>query len=78
MEVIKGNCHRVNSTVFWSLGISSAAARCKNKAMDELMKKLAARVDSISHSAVNNARHAEGTPEAGGGPPPFIRAYQAK
>ena len=23
-------------------------------------------------------RHAEGTPEAGGGPPPYIRAHQAK
>ena len=51
---IKCNCHRVISAVLWSLGISGAAARCKNKAMGELMKKLAACVGFISHSAVNN------------------------
>ena len=54
VDVIKCNCHRVNSAVLWSLGISGAAARCKNKAMGELMKKLTARVGFISHSAVNN------------------------
>ena len=54
MEVIKCNCHRVNSVVLWSLGISGAATRFKNKAMGELMQKLAARVGSISHFAVNN------------------------
>ena len=54
VEVIKCNCHRVNSAVLWSLGISGAAARCKNKAIGDLMKKLAARVGFISHSAVNN------------------------
>ena len=55
VEVIKCNCHRVNSAVLWSLpGISGAAARCKNKAMGELMKKLAARVGFVRHSAVNN------------------------
>ena len=54
MEVIKCNCHRVNSAVLWSLGISGAAARCKNKAMGELMKKLAACVGVFSHSTVNN------------------------
>ena len=54
VEVIKCNCYRVNSAVLWSLDISGAAARCKNKAMGELMKKLAARVGFISHSAVNN------------------------
>ena len=54
VEVIKCNCHRVNSAVLWSLGVSGAAARCKNKAMGELMKKLAACVGFISHSAVNN------------------------
>ena len=30
------------------------AARCKNKSMGELMKKLAACVGVFSHSAVNN------------------------
>ena len=54
VEVIKCNCHRINFAVLWSLGISGAAARSKNKAMGELMKKLAARVGFISHSAVNN------------------------
>ena len=55
VEVIKCNCHRVNSAVLWSLGISNAAARRKNKAVGELMmQKLTARVGSISHSAVNN------------------------
>ena len=54
VEVIKCNCHRVNSAVMWSLGISDAAARCKNKAMGELMKKLAACVGVFSHSVVNN------------------------
>ena len=39
-EVIKRNFHRVNFAVLWSLGISGAAACCKNKAMGELMKKL--------------------------------------
>ena len=54
VKVIKYNCHRVNSTVLWSLGISGAAARCKNKAIGELVKKLAARVGFISYSTVNN------------------------
>ena len=54
VEVIKCNCDRFNSAVLWSLGISGAAARCKNKAMGELMKKLAACVGVFSHSAVNN------------------------
>ena len=54
MEVIKCTCHRVNSAVLWSLGISSSAVRCKNKAMGELTKKLAACVGVFSHSVVNN------------------------
>ena len=54
MEVIKCNCHRVNSSVLWSLDISGAAARCKDKAMGELTKKLAACVGVFSHFAVNN------------------------
>ena len=54
VEVIKYNCHRVNSAVLWSLGILGAAAPCKNKAMAKLMKKLAACVGAFSHSAVNN------------------------
>ena len=54
VEVIKYNCHRVNSAVLWSLGISGAAARCKNKSMVELTKKLAACVGVFSHSAFNN------------------------
>ena len=33
VEVIESNYHRVNSGVLWSLGISGAAVRCKNKAM---------------------------------------------
>ena len=53
VEVIKCNFHRVNSAVLWSLGISGSAARCKNKAIGELMKKLAACVGAFSHSAVN-------------------------
>ena len=54
VEVIKCNCHRVNSAVLWSLVISGAAARRKNKAMGELIKKMAACVGVFSHSAVNN------------------------
>ena len=54
VEVIKCNCHRVNSAVMWSLGIAGSAARCKNKPMGELMKKLEACVGVWSHSAVNN------------------------
>ena len=54
VKIIKCNCHCVNSAVLWSLGISGAAARCKNKAIGELMKKLAACVGVLSHSAVNN------------------------
>ena len=53
VEVIKCNCHRVNSAVLWSLGISGAVACCKNRAMVELMK-LAACVGVFSHSAINN------------------------
>ena len=54
VEVIKCNCHRVNSAVLWSLGISGAAVRCKNKARGEVIKKLAACVGVFSHSAVSN------------------------
>ena len=54
VEVIKCNCHCINSTVLWSLDISGAAARCKNKAICELMNKLAACVGVFSHSVVNN------------------------
>ena len=54
VEAIKCNCHRVNSAVLWSLGISGAAARCKNKATGELMKKQAACVGVFSPSAVYN------------------------
>ena len=53
VEVIKRKCHRVNSAFLWSLGISGAAARCKNNAMGELMMKLAACVGVFSPSAVN-------------------------
>ena len=53
VEIIKCNCHLVSSAVWWSLGISGAVARCKNKAMGELMKKLAACVGIFSPSAVN-------------------------
>ena len=42
VEVVKCNSHRVNSAVLWSLGFAGSAARCKNKAMGDLMKKLAA------------------------------------
>ena len=54
VEVIKCNCHRVNSACFWSLGIAGSATTCKNKPMGALMKKLAACVGVWSHSAVNN------------------------
>ena len=54
MEVIKCNCHHVNSAVLWSLGISGSTARYKNKAIGELMEKLTACVGFFSHSAVNN------------------------
>ena len=54
VEVIKCNCHRVNSAVLWSLGIAGSATTCKNKPMGALMKKLAACVGVWSHSAVNN------------------------
>ena len=54
VEVIKCNCHRVNSAVLWSLGITGSATRCKNKEMGELMKKLTECAGIRSHSAVNN------------------------
>ena len=54
VEVIKCNCHRVNSATFWSLGVSGSAATCKNKATGDLMKKLAACVDVFSHCASIN------------------------
>ena len=54
VEVIKCNCHRVNSAVLWSLGIAGSATTCKNKPMGALMKKLAACVGVWSHSAVND------------------------
>ena len=54
VEVIKCNCHRVNSAVLWSLGIAGSATTCKNKPMGALMKKLAACVGVWSHSTVNN------------------------
>ena len=54
VEVIKCNCHRVNSAVLWRLGIAGSATTCKNKPMGALMRKLAACVDVWSHSAVNN------------------------
>ena len=50
VEVIECNCHRVSSAVLWSLGISGSAARCKNKATGELMKKLAACVGVLAIS----------------------------
>ena len=77
VEVIKCNCHRVNSAVLWSLGISGAAARCKNKAMGELMKKLAAWC-WCPQPLRRQQGCTEGTPKAGGGSPPYIRAHQAK
>ena len=54
MEVMKCNCHRVNSAVLWSLGIAGSATTCTNKPMGALMKKLAACVGVWSHSAVKN------------------------
>ena len=42
VEVIKCNCHRVNSAVLWSLGIAGFATRCKNKPIGAVMKKLVA------------------------------------
>ena len=54
VEVIKCNCHRVNSAVLWRLGIAGSATSCKNKPMGALMKKLAACVGVWSHSAVDN------------------------
>ena len=54
VEVIMCNCHHVNSAVLWSLGISGSAARCKKKAMGEVVKKRAACVGVFSQSAINN------------------------
>ena len=54
VEVNKCNCHPLNSAVLWALGIPGSAAKCKNKMMGVLMKKLAACVSVCSHSAVNN------------------------
>ena len=48
VEVIKCNCHRVNSAN------AGSATTCKNIPMCVLMKKLAACVGVWSHSAVNN------------------------
>ena len=63
VEIIKCNCHRVNSAVLWSLGIAASATTCKNKSMGALMKKLAACVGVWSHS-VGQQRQAEGHPKA--------------
>ena len=54
VEVVKCNCHHVNSAVLWSLGISGSATTCKNKRMGALTKTLAACVGVWSPSAVNN------------------------
>ena len=54
VEVIKCDCHRLNSAVLWALGIAGSAAKCKNKEMGGLMKKLVACVGVWIHSAVNN------------------------
>ena len=54
VEVIKCNCHRVNSAVLWSLGIAGSATTCKNKPIGAPMKKLAACVGVWSHSANND------------------------
>ena len=75
VEVIKCNCQRVNSAVFWSLGISGAAACCKNKALGELMQGGSA--CRFYQPIRRQQRHAEGAAEAGGGPPPYLRAHQA-
>ena len=53
MEVIKSATVTASTAVLWSLGISGSAARCKNKMMGELVKKLAACVGIFSHSAIN-------------------------
>ena len=54
VEVIKCSCHRVNSATLWGLGISGSATTCKNKAMGNLMRKVAACVGVFSYFAVNN------------------------
>lgn len=54
VKVTKYNCYRVNSAVLWALGIAGSEAKCKNKPMGFLLKKLAAFVGVWSHSAVKN------------------------
>lgn len=52
VPVVKWNCHRVNTAVLWASGIAGNGRR--NRAMGEVMKKLAALVGVFSHSVVNN------------------------
>ncbi|CAB1111165.1 unnamed protein product [Ectocarpus sp. CCAP 1310/34] len=54
VQVVKCNCHRINSAVVWALGIAGSATTCRNTKMGGLMKKLAALVGVFSPSAVNN------------------------
>ena len=56
VKAVKCYHHRVNSAVLWSIGIAGSAARCKNKAMGDFMKKLAPCVGVWSHSAANNGK----------------------
>ena len=63
VEVIKCNCHRVNSAVLWSLGVAGSATTCKNNPMGALMKKLAACVRRLEPLR-RQQRQAEGHPKA--------------
>lgn len=54
IPVLKCNAHRLNSAVMWALGIAGSSNTCKNRAMEKVMKRLAAVVGVFSHSAVNN------------------------
>ena len=75
VEIIKCNCHRVNSAILWSLGFgcSGVLQEQSDGRPDE-----AGSVCRCLQPLRRQQRHAEGTPEAGGGPPPYIRAHGMK
>ena len=55
VPVVVCNAHRLNTVVYWMLGIAGSDKTCKNSVVEKNTKKLAACVGKFSHSAVNNS-----------------------
>ena len=52
--VLVCNAHRLNTVVYWMLGIAGTDKTYKNPVLERHMKRLAACVGKFSHSAVKN------------------------